>query len=166
MYLKRLEIHGFKSFAQKTTLEFERGITAIVGPNGSGKSNLADCLRWVLGEQSARTLRGGRMEDVIFSGTESRGPHGMAEVSLHFRGQAGDLPNGETTVAVSRRLFRSGESEYMVNGRKVRLRDIHEMLQTARVGATTYAVIEQGKVDGILSAKPRDRRQLTLPIVR
>src|SRR5262245_60582674 len=156
----QLEIHGFKSFCDRTDVRFQTGITAVVGPNGCGKSNIGDALHWVLGEQSARTLRGGRMEDVIFSGTESRGPHGMAEVSLHFQGETGDLPDGETTAIVSRRLFRSGESEYLLNGRKVRLRDVHEMLQAARVGATTYAVIEQGKVDEILSAKPRDRRQL------
>jgi chromosome segregation protein len=158
--IDQLEIHGFKSFCDRTDVRFQSGITAVVGPNGCGKSNIGDALHWVLGEQSARTLRGGRMEDVIFAGTESRGPHGMAEVSLHFKGEAGDLPSGETTAIVSRRLFRSGESEYLLNGRKVRLRDIHEMLQAARVGATTYAVIEQGKVDAILSAKPRDRRQL------
>src|SRR5262245_9804415 len=158
--IDQLEIHGFKSFCDRTDVRFQSGITAVVGPNGCGKSNIGDALHWVLGEQSAKTLRGGRMEDVIFAGTESRGPHGMAEVSLHFKGEAGDLPGGEVSAIVSRRLFRSGESEYLLNGRKVRLRDIHEMLQAARVGATTYAVIEQGKVDAILSAKPRDRRQL------
>src|SRR5262245_4673527 len=158
--IEHLEIHGFKSFCDRTDVRFQSGITAVVGPNGCGKSNIGDALHWVLGEQSAKTLRGGRMEDVIFAGTESRGPYGMAEVSLHFRGEPGDLAGGETTAVVSRRLFRSGESEYLLNGRKVRLRDVHEMLQAARVGATTYAVIEQGKVDAILSAKPRDRRQL------
>src|SRR5262245_2222806 len=158
--IEHLEIHGFKSFCDRTDVRFQSGITAVVGPNGCGKSNIGDALHWVLGEQSAKTLRGGRMEDVIFAGTESRGPYGMAEVSLHFRGEPGDLAGGEMTAVVSRRLFRSGESEYLLNGRKVRLRDVHEMLQAARVGATTYAVIEQGKVDAILSAKPRDRRQL------
>lgn len=158
--IERVQINGFKSFCDPTEVRFTEGITAVVGPNGCGKSNIGDAIHWVLGEQSARTLRGGKMEDVIFAGTESRGPHGMAEVSLHFHATNGDLPGGDPSAIVTRRLFRSGDSEYLINGRKVRLRDIQEMLHAARVGATTYAVIEQGKVDSILSAKPRERRFL------
>jgi len=158
--IDRVEIHGFKSFCDRTEVRINEGITAVVGPNGCGKSNIGDAIHWVLGERSARVLRGGSMEDVIFAGTESRGPHGLAEVSLHFRAMNGELPGGEPVAVVTRRLFRSGDSEYLINGRKVRLRDIEDMLHAARVGATTYAVIEQGKVDSILSAKPRERRFL------
>src|SRR5438093_140771 len=158
--IERLQVIGFKSFHERTEMRFMAGITAVVGPNGCGKSNIGDAIHWVLGEQSARTLRGGKMEDVIFSGTESRGPHGMAEVSLHFQATNGDLPGGEAGAIVTRRLFRSGDSEYLLNGRKVRLRDIQHLLHQARVGATTYAVIQPGKVDANLAAKPRERRFL------
>src|SRR5436309_2735699 len=158
--IERVQIHGFKSFCDPTEVRITEGITAVVGPNGCGKSNIGDAIHWVLGEQSPRTLRGGKMEDVIFAGTESRGPHGMAEVSLHFQSSNGDLPSADPTAVVTRRLFRSGDSEYLINGRRVRLRDIQEMLHAAHVGATTYAVIEQGKIDSILSAKPRERRYL------
>src|SRR3989454_12098009 len=126
--IESVEIHGFKSFCDRTEIRLQDGITAVVGPNGCGKSNIGDAIHWVLGEQSARTLRGGRMEDVIFSGTESRGPHGMAEVSLHFQATNGDLPDGHPAATVTRRLFRSGDSEDLSNGRKGPLRDIQEML--------------------------------------
>ena len=142
--IERVEIVGFKSFCDRTDVKLPEGITAVVGPNGCGKSNIGDAIHWALGEQSARTLRGGRMEDVIFGGTETRGPLGMAEVSIHLRAGNGILPSGEGSAVITRRLFRSGEGEYLVNGRRARLRDIRELLLDAHVGATTYAVIEQG----------------------
>ena len=127
MYLKSIEIHGFKSFANKINFEFHNGITGIVGPNGSGKSNVADAVRWVLGEQKTKQLRSSKMEDVIFSGTENRKPMGYAFVSITFDNSDHKLNVDYNEVTVSRRLFRSGESEYMINGTQVRLRDVHEM---------------------------------------
>ena len=200
MHLERLEISGFKSFSDRSELAFDRGVTAIVGPNGCGKSNVADALTWVLGEQSAKSLRGDKMEDVIFSGSDARKPTGAAEVRLRFGNvivppsllkelgeeppEPRQAPNGEPGTAVTgngnghhaetavlidsvtrevevtRRLFRSGESEYLIDGQTCRLRDIHELLMDTGLGAKAYAIIEQGKIGMILSSRPTDRRQL------
>jgi chromosome segregation protein len=194
MHLERLEISGFKSFSDRSEVVFDRGVTAIVGPNGCGKSNVADALTWVLGEQSAKSLRGDKMEDVIFNGSDARKPTGSAEVSLRFgnvivppsllkemgedvppvdtangngngngRGHYGDISDLlETTreVEVTRRLYRSGESEYLIDGQSCRLKDIHELLMDTGLGQKAYAIIEQGKIGMILSSRPTDRRQL------
>jgi chromosome segregation protein len=200
MHLERLEISGFKSFSDRSELAFDRGVTAIVGPNGCGKSNVADALTWVLGEQSAKSLRGDKMEDVIFSGSDARKPTGAAEVRLRFgnvvvppsllkeigedlhagtNGHGHGLPRASETngnghhpesadlightvreIEVTRRLFRSGESEYLIDGQSCRLRDIHELLMDTGLGAKAYAIIEQGKIGMILSSRPTDRRQL------
>ena len=186
MHLERLEISGFKSFSDRSELAFDRGVTAIVGPNGCGKSNVADALTWVLGEQSAKSLRGDKMEDVIFNGSDARKPTGAAEVRLRFGNvivppslskelgevvpaAADDDLNGHSLdmlapttreVEVTRRLFRSGESEYLIDGQQCRLKDIHELLMDTGLGAKAYAIIEQGKIGMILSSRPTDRRQL------
>ena len=189
MYLKSLTLKGFKSFASSTTLQLEPGITCIVGPNGSGKSNVVDALSWVMGEQGAKSLRGDRMEDVIFSGSDARKPTGAAEVRLRFgnvivppsvlKELGEEIPvhhevggNGHhpeslalvdtvtREVEVTRRLFRSGESEYLIDGQVCRLKDIHELLMDTGLGAKAYAIIEQGKIGMILSSRPTDRRQL------
>lgn len=160
MHLKRLEIHGFKSFADKTTLEFKPGVTIVVGPNGSGKSNIADAVRWVLGEQSVKSLRGGKMEDVIFAGSEKRRSLGMAEVSLTIDNTSGIFPLEFNEVTVTRRLYRSGESDYLINKVPCRLRDIHELFMDTGVGREGISIIGQGKVDEILSVKPEERRGL------
>ncbi|HHW00053.1 MAG TPA: chromosome segregation protein SMC [Clostridiaceae bacterium] len=158
MYLKKLEIQGFKSFADKITLEFDSGITSVVGPNGSGKSNIADAIRWVLGEQSIKTLRGSKMEDVIFAGTEHRRPLGFAEVSITFDNSSGKLPIEYSEVTVTRRVFRSGESEYMINKTPCRLKDIYQLFFDTGIGREGYSVIGQGRIDEILSTKSEDRR--------
>ena len=160
MYLKKLDIQGFKSFADKIALEFNSGITSVVGPNGSGKSNIADAVRWVLGEQSARTLRGSRMEDIIFAGTEHRKPLGFAEVSLTIDNSDGKLPVSFSEVTVTRRVYRSGESEYLINKTSCRLKDIHELFLDTGIGKDGYSIIGQGRVDEILSTKSEDRRQI------
>ncbi|MBR0398270.1 MAG: chromosome segregation protein SMC [Eubacterium sp.] len=160
MYLKNIEMQGFKSFANKINLEFHDGITGIVGPNGSGKSNVADAVRWVLGEQSAKQLRGGNMQDVIFSGTESRKPLGFASVAITFDNSDRALNCDVPEVTVSRRLYRSGESEYKLNGKTCRLRDINEMFFDTGIGKEGYSIIGQGQIDKILSGKPDDRREL------
>ncbi|MBI3252638.1 MAG: AAA family ATPase [Candidatus Omnitrophica bacterium] len=158
MHFKSLELVGFKSFAEKTLIKFEPGVTAIVGPNGCGKSNVADAIRWVLGEQSARSLRGGLMEDVIFNGSAARDPVNFAEVSLTLSNESKILPIDYEEVTIARRLYRSGESEYLLNKNTVRLRDIQDLLMGTGIGTESYAIIEQGKMDLILSSKPEDRR--------
>jgi len=160
LYLKRLEIYGFKSFANRVSIEFDRGITAIVGPNGSGKSNIVDAIRWVLGEQSPKTLRGGRMEDVIFSGTQTRKPLGFAEVTLVLDNSDGVLPTDYSEVSVTRRVFRSGESEYYINRSPCRLKDIIEMFVDTGVGKDGYSIIGQGRVEEILSMHSESRREI------
>jgi chromosome segregation protein len=176
MRLQKLQIAGFKSFSDRAELAFDRGVTAIVGPNGCGKSNVADAIVWVLGEQSAKSLRGDQMQDVIFNGSEARKPTGAAEVRLMLSGvtsvsaaeakPAAEIEAGEVEppivrdVEVTRRLYRSGESEYLINGEQVRLKDVHELLMDTGLGAKAYAIIEQGKIGQILSSRPTDRRQL------
>ncbi|MBQ3487632.1 MAG: AAA family ATPase, partial [Clostridia bacterium] len=158
MRLTKLEMQGFKSFAKKTELQFGNGITAVIGPNGSGKSNISDAVRWVLGEQSARALRGAKMEDVIFNGTQKRRPLGMAEVSLTFDNADGSLPLEYDEVSVTRRVYRNGESEYAINGKNCRLKDVLELFRDTGIGRDGYSIISQGKVDEILSNKSADRR--------
>ena len=160
MYLKALEIQGFKSFPDKTVLTFGEDITAIVGPNGSGKSNISDAIRWVMGEQSTRTLRGGRMEDVIFGGTARRKQTGYAEVSLVLDNTAHIFDMDESEVMVTRRYYRSGESEYYINRRSVRLRDVNELFMDTGLGREGYSIIGQGRIDEILSVKSTDRREM------
>ena len=160
MYLKSIEVQGFKSFANKMTFEFHNGITGIVGPNGSGKSNVADAVRWVLGEQSAKQLRGGNMQDVIFSGTELRKPQGFASVAITLDNSDHKLDIDFEEVTVTRRLYRSGESEYRMNGSPCRLKDINELFYDTGIGKEGYSIIGQGQIDKILSGKPEDRREL------
>ena len=160
MYLKNIEVQGFKSFAQKINFEFHNGITGIVGPNGSGKSNVGDAVRWVLGEQSAKQLRGGNMQDVIFSGTETRKPLSFASVAITLDNSDHKLPVDFNEVTVTRRLYRSGESEYLINGSACRLRDINEMFYDTGIGKEGYSIIGQGQIDKILSGKPEERREL------
>lgn len=160
MRLKGLELQGFKSFPDKTVINFDDGITAIVGPNGSGKSNISDAVRWVLGEQSTKNLRGSKMEDVIFAGTQKRSAVGFAEVSLMIDNSDGTLPSEYNEITVTRRLYRSGESEYYINRSMVRLRDINEMFMDTGLGRDGYSIIGQGRIDEILSAKSGDRREI------
>ncbi len=160
MYLKSIEIHGFKSFANKIKFDFHNGITGIVGPNGSGKSNVADAVRWVLGEQRIKQLRGGSMQDVIFSGTELRKPLGYAYVAITLDNSDHSLAIDYDEVTVSRRLYRSGESEYMINGSSCRLKDVNELFMDTGIGKEGYSIIGQGQIDQILSSKPEDRRNL------
>ena len=161
MYLKAIELHGFKSFPEKTKIEFDSGMTVIVGPNGSGKSNISDAVRWVLGETRPSQLRGsGKMEDVIFGGTTKRNPMGFASVSLvldnadrHFDFEADEL-------TVTRKYYRGGDSEYLLNGAKVRLRDIQELFFDTGLGKNGYSIVSQGKVNEIVTAKPENRREI------
>ena len=160
MLFKKIEMHGFKSFAEPITIEFNEGITGIVGPNGSGKSNISDAVRWVLGEQSPKMLRGGKMEEVIFNGTDSRKPRGMAEVTLFIDNSDGSLPIDYKEVAITRRMFRSGESEYHINGNQCRLRDIRELIMDTGIGVDGYSLIGQGKIADIISNKTESRREI------
>jgi len=166
MYLEKLEIQGFKSFANKNSLVFpgiisgnRRGLTAIVGPNGSGKSNVADSVRWALGEQSMKTLRGKKSEDIIFSGSDKKGKLGMAEVSLYFNNEDHQAPLDLNHFVLTRRLYRDGESEYLLNNSKVRLLDIQILLAKANVGQKTYSVIGQGTVEGFLNTSLSERKE-------
>ena len=160
MYLKGLELQGFKSFADKISLDFSSGVTAIVGPNGSGKSNISDAVRWVLGEQSAKTLRGAKMEDVIFNGTQKRSPLGFAEVTLVLDNRDKSLSIDFDEVAVTRKVFASGESQYLINKAPCRLKDIHELFMDTGLGRDGYSMVGQGKIEEILSTKSEDRRQI------
>ncbi len=160
MLLSSIEIQGFKSFADKTVLKFGKGITAVVGPNGSGKSNISDAVRWVLGEQSTKSLRGQSMEDVIFSGTETRRPHGFCEVTLNINNTDRTLNFDNDFVAITRRYYRSHESEYAINGVSVRLKDIHELFMDTGLGRDGYSMIGQGKIDNIISSKSGERRDI------
>lgn len=160
MYLKSLEIQGFKSFPDKISLTFDKGLTAVVGPNGSGKSNIGDSVRWVLGEQSTKTLRGNKMEDVIFSGTVARKPMGFAAVTLNIDNSDGRLADLEEEVSVTRKIYRSGESEYSVNGKSCRLKDINELFMDTGLGRDGYSIIGQGRISEIVSAKSSERRDI------
>ena len=160
MYLKSIEIQGFKSFANKTVLLFHEGVTGIVGPNGSGKSNIADAVRWVLGEQKVKSLRGASMQDVIFAGTQLRKPQGFASVAITLDNSDKVLPVDYTEVTVSRRLYRSGESEYRINGQAVRLKDVQELFYDTGIGREGYSIIGQGQIDAILNGRPEERRGL------
>ena len=160
MYLKSIEVQGFKSFANKIVFKFHNGITGIVGPNGSGKSNVADAVRWVLGEQRIKQLRGASMQDVIFSGTEMRKPLGSAYVAITLDNADHQLAIDYDEVTVSRRLYRSGESEYMINGTICRLKDVNELFYDTGIGKEGYSIIGQGQIDKILSGKPEERREL------
>lgn len=160
LFLKSLEVFGFKSFADRTRIEFADGITALLGPNGCGKSNVVDAIKWVLGEQAAKTMRAEKMEDVIFNGTESRKPLNVAEVTLTLANETGLLPIDVPEIQIKRRLYRSGESEYFINSAPVKLKDVRELFWDTGVGKAAYSVMEQGKIDQILSSKPEERRYL------
>lgn len=160
MFLKRLEIMGFKSFAERVGVDFVPGVTAVVGPNGSGKSNITDAIRWVLGEQSAKSLRGAKMEDVIFAGSDSRKPLNFAEVTLILDNSKGLFPLDYTEISVSRRVFRSGESAYLLNGQQCRLKDINDVFMDSGLGKEAFSIISQGRVDEILNSRPEDRRSI------
>src|SRR6202162_404575 len=158
--LKRLELVGFKSFADKTVFEFGGGTTAIFGPNGSGKSNIVDAVRWILGEQSAKSLRGGEMADVIFNGSASRRSFGMAEVTMTFDNARRALSTDTQDVQITRRVYRSGEGEYLINGQVCRLKDIKDLFLGSGAGNDAYCIIAQGKVDVLLQASTKDRRTI------
>ena len=158
--LKALELAGFKSFADRTRFDFPDGITVVVGPNGSGKSNIVDAMKWVLGSQSAKSLRGKDMSDVIFKGSQTRGPAGSAEVTIVFDNPDGALPIDAPEVHVTRRVYRSGEGEYLINGQAVRLKDVKDLIRGTGIGIDAYSLIEQGKVDKMLNANPKDRRAI------
>src|ERR1044071_7326733 len=158
MFLRSLSIRGFKSFADKTILEFSPGVSVIVGPNGSGKSNLVDAIAWVLGEQGPKTLRGGKMEDVIFAGTPKRPSLGRAEVALTIDNSSGILPIEFSEVTISRTLFRNGDSEYAINGTPCRLLDIQELLSDSGIGRQQHVIVGQGQLDAVLNSRPEDRR--------
>ena len=160
MYLKKLEMQGFKSFADKTVFEFKKGITAVIGPNGSGKSNISDAIRWVLGEQSMKSLRGSKSEDIIFAGTQNRKSLGFAEVNMVIDNTDGALPVEFSEVTVTRRLYRTGETGYFINKVPCRLKDILELFMDTGIGKDGYSIIGQGKIDEILSNKSEDRRKI------
>src|SRR5476651_1655182 len=158
MYLTALKVGGFKSFADKTTLRFETGVTAVVGPNGCGKSNIADSIRWVLGEQSAKALRGGKMQDVIFEGADTRKPAQLCEVSMLLTDCEKQLGSDFHEIEIMRRVQRDGQSEYHFNGQPCRLKDIHKLFMDTGIGRTSYSIMAQGQIDQILSSKPEERR--------
>src|SRR5256712_8858267 len=158
MFLKRLTVKGFKSFADRTTLEFEPGVTVVVGPNGSGKSNIVDAVAWVLGAQAPRSVRSTKMDDVIFAGTSKRPALGRAEVSLTIDNSAHLLPIDFTEVTITRTLFRNGDSEYALNGVPCRLLDIQELLSDTGVGRQQHVIVSQGQIDNILNSRPEERR--------
>ena len=160
MYFKRIELNGFKSFADPVTIEFTEGITCIVGPNGSGKSNISDAILWVLGEQSPKTLRSDKLEEVIFSGTQNRKAKGMAEVTLVIDNTDHSLPIDFTEVGITRRAYRSGENEYMINRRPCRLKDIRELIMDTGIGVEGYSIVGQGKIADIVSNKMERRREI------
>ncbi len=160
MYLKTLTLRGFKSFASATSLRFEPGITCVVGPNGSGKSNVVDAFSWVMGEQGVKPLRGGKMEDVVFAGTAGRPPLGRAEVTLTIDNSDGTLPIDYAEVTISRLLFRSGQSEYAINGDPCRLLDVQELLSDTGLGREMHVIVGQGQLDQVLNAGPEARRAL------
>ena len=160
MYLKKIELQGFKSFANRTELEFNPGITAIIGPNGSGKSNISDAMRWVLGEQSMKALRSSKSEDIIFSGTENRKSLGFAEVSIVFDNEDNSLPIEYSEVTVTRRVYRTGESGFFINKVPCRLKDIAELFMDTGIGKDGYSIIGQGRIDEILSTKSEDIRHI------
>ena len=162
LYLKSLELHGFKSFPNRTVLNFERGATVIIGPNGSGKSNISDAMRWVLGEMSTKSIRGTKMEDVIFGGADTRRPMGFAEVTVTFDNSSDThrLDTQYDEISVTRRYYRSGESEYYLNRKQCRLKDIHELFMNTGIGRDGYSIIGQGKISEILSKKSEDRRNI------
>ena len=160
MYLKRLELQGFKSFADKTILEFKPGITTVIGPNGSGKSNISDSIRWVLGEQSMKSLRGSSSSDIIFAGTQNRKSLGFAEASIVIDNSDGKLPIEYNEVTVTRKIYRSGETGYFINKTPCRLKDILELFMDTGIGKDGYSIIGQGKIDEILSNKSEDRRRI------
>ena len=159
MFLKRLDVVGFKSFAEKISIDFVPGVTAVVGPNGSGKSNVIDAVRWVLGEQSAKSLRGAKMEDIIFSGSDSRKPLNFAEVSLTLDNTSNTLPIDFHEVSVTRRVYRSGDSEFFINNGACRLKDIVELFMDSGLGREAFSIISQGKVEEILSSKAEDKKR-------
>jgi len=158
MHLKALKLHGFKSFADPTTLLFEPGVTAVVGPNGCGKSNIADSIRWVLGEQSAKALRGGKMQDVIFEGADTRRPAQLCEVSMLLTECEKQLGSDFHEIEITRRVYRDGQGEYLFNGQACRLKDIHKLFMDTGVGRTSYSIMAQGQIDQVLSSKPEERR--------
>ena len=160
MYLKKIEMQGFKSFADKTIIEFDKGVTAVVGPNGSGKSNITESLRWALGESSAKNLRGGKMPDVIFAGTENRKPLNYAQVIVTLDNSDGFIKDAKETIRVERHIYRNGDSEYVIDGRKVRLRDIHDLFMDTGLGRDSFSVISQGRVEEIFNSKPEERRAI------
>ncbi|HPE36803.1 MAG TPA: AAA family ATPase, partial [Spirochaetales bacterium] len=160
MFLKSLEIFGFKSFADRTRIDFSEGISALLGPNGCGKSNVVDSIKWVVGEQSARSLRAEAMEDIIFNGTETRKALGVAEVTLTISNETSVLPMDVPEIAIRRRLYRSGESEYFINGQPAKLKELRELFWDTGIGKSAYSVMEQGRIDQILSSKPEERRYL------
>lgn len=160
MFLKRLEVIGFKSFADRIGIDFVPGVTAVVGPNGSGKSNVTDAIRWVLGEQSAKSLRGSKMEDVIFAGSESRKPLNFAEVTLVLDNEDEKISIPFSEISVTRRVYRSGDSEYLLNNQQCRLKDITDLFLDSGLGKEAFSIISQGRVDEILNSRPDDRRTI------
>ena len=160
MHFKQIELTGFKSFADRTILDLEDGMTAVVGPNGCGKSNILDAMRWALGEQKPKALRGAHMQDIIFNGTDTRAAMGMSEVTLTFDNTSGTLPIDFAEVQITRRLYRSGESDYLINKAPCRLRDVQELFMDTGIGTNAYSMIGQGKIGMVLSSRPEDRRFL------